>query len=171
MTGKIGAALVIIMFAGCSEIAFKGDVTPVEERIVYKEWLFVPVAMRIHPLTSITHDETNDKMVLQAYIELLDCVGDATKGIGEFRLELYQVEGKASVQDVMDRRLCVSRVPLTTIEQNRQHYDDMTQAYLVRLDVSALPVSDNTLKLVAHFRDHNGGQMTTEVILSMSGSG
>jgi len=128
-------------------------------------WPFAPVAMRVHPFTSITFDPEQNSLVLEVRMELLDQVGDVTKGVGDFRFELYADKLKASLRGV-DERLNVWDGPVSTLEQNRQHYDSITRTYSFKLRLDPAPPADQKLRLVAQFTDPSGKRILAEAPLS-----
>ena len=50
-------------------------------------WKIGPVRMRVYPSTRFI--EGKDDAMLEARVELFDEMGDAVKGVGEFRIELF----------------------------------------------------------------------------------
>jgi hypothetical protein len=150
----LGAALAS---GGCDAISLKGadaDAGALEG----DAWPFRPAAMRIHPFTAIERDEEAEALVLEARVELRDQLGDTTKGVGDFRFELYAREPEASQQGER-RRLAVWDAPLQTLEQNRRHYDPVTHSYLFRLRLPQRPPEDRRLELLAQFSPRRGQRL------------
>jgi len=131
------------------------------------EWPFRPVAMRIHPFTALTINETQRSTVLEARIELLDQLGDVAKGVGELRFELYEMEPTAS-RTGQEKQVQRWDAPLATLDQNRQHWDAITRTYTFRLRLVDTPRSDKKYRLVAQLTDPNGNRLRAESPVAIS---
>jgi len=97
--------------------------------ILDARWPFWPEQMRIHPLTMRSVDPDSGRPIIEARIELTDSVGDTTKCVAQFRLELYEGEPR----NADDAAVSVWNADLRDLETNRLHYDKVTQTYLFRL--------------------------------------
>lgn len=175
----IGVGLMLggLLAAGCNDIRFKGS--PATEKsdppsadqantTPIAAWPFVPVSMRIHPFTAIEFDQSRDVAVLNARVELLDQVGDMTKGVGQFRFELYQA-GRGAGSDAQQRQLYAWQVPLQTIDQNRMHYDHITRTYAFELKMDQMPQAGTALRLVGQFTTPAGRRLSAEASLTGPG--
>jgi len=129
------------------------------------DWPFTPFAMRIHPFTSLTTDEASGEQVLDARIELLDPVGDVTKGVGDLRFELYSQPPTAS-REGERQRLQQWHATIAEISDNRRHYDAITRTYSFRLKVTAKLPRKVHLTLKAQFTDPTGRRLHAEAPLS-----
>lgn len=174
----IVSAAAAVMIGGCETVSnvtdsigegivgavnFKGEATPVSSEPIDLSdgWPFAPASMRVHPFTSIGIDPKEGMLTLEARIEMLDPLGDATKGVGQFRFELYADQNTASRKG-QDQQLNLWNAPLATLEENTQHYDPITRTYLFKLRLDPAPPQNQRLKLVVQFTDPNGKRMQTE---------
>ena len=93
-------------------------------------WPYWPEKMRIHPLTRVVAGETEGSLFIEARLELLDPDDIPTRGKGQVGFELvtetYQAIGNAPLAWEMDLR---------DLSNNRQHFDEITQTYLFRLEL------------------------------------
>lgn len=160
-----------LLVGGCDGIRFKGPAGSDPPSGAQADpqpaaaWPFAPVSMRIHPFTAIEFDESRDVAVLNARVELLDQVGDMTKGVGQFRFELYQV-GRGAGSDTQQRQLYAWQVPLQTIDQNRLHYDHITRTYGFELKMDQMPQAGTALRLVGQFTTPSGRRLSADAPLT-----
>ena len=126
-------------------------------------WQPRPVSLRVYPASRFVTDPAVAGVLLEARIELLDDMGDAIKGVGEFHLELLGEPGRG--RTTMDRRLCTWEVPLLTPEQQRARYDRVTRTYRFRLklDQPVPPTTDTRLKV--WFTPTGGHRLDAETIM------
>jgi hypothetical protein len=157
------AALLAVL--GCDSMAFKGDAVVHEPAANAAGWPFAPVSMRVHPFTSINYDPELQSLVLEVRVELVDQLGDVTKGVGDLRFELYAEEDKAS-QKMPGVRINQWDAPMTTLEQNRQHYDAITRTYAFKLRLNSPPPAGQKLRVVAQFTDVAGHRLMAEGTLN-----
>jgi hypothetical protein len=151
---------------GCGGVDLKGG-HPIEE--VYRgasAWPFVPVAMRVHPFTSIEYDQQDKAVVLEARVELLDRLGDTTKGVGDFRFELYDAARTAGASAVDQNLLYSWEAPMTSLEDNRRYYDPITRTYYFKLRLDSPPPGGSPLRLVIQFTTPGGKRLSAEAELS-----
>ncbi|MBI1373900.1 MAG: hypothetical protein GC159_14350 [Phycisphaera sp.] len=176
-TFVLAALACTVVMTGCGEnksisdvFKFKGSQSrPTGEAPKPGEWPFRPIAMRVHPFTSLTIDETTGQAVLEVRIELLDQLGDVAKGVGDFRFELYQSEMTAS-RVGQETQLQVWEAPMSTLEQNRMHWDAITRTYSFRLHVTHPPMGDKKYKLTVQFNDADGNRLRAEAPTPISRS-
>jgi len=111
-------------------------------------WQPQPVRIRVYPTSRFATYRDGKAVVLDARIELLDEMDDSIKAAGEFHFELLDELDKG--RTALARRLYSWDVPMFTLEEQRQHYDKVTRAYLFRLkmDEPFFPAKDTTLKAV-----------------------
>ncbi len=163
----VGLALVVMLGAGCAQVKLKGGplVTGGDGTM---NWPFVPVAMRVHPFTSIEYKSTHHAVVLDARLELLDRVGDMTKGVGDLRCELYRVQARASSVQVEDEMLYVWHVEMLTLAQNRRYYDPITRTYSFQLKLDQVPPPGTAVRLYAQFTDPAGRRLEATANLTIT---
>ena len=130
-----------------------------------------PREMRVHPFTSIAYDEAAEMYVIEARVELLDLHGDATKGLGSFRFELFRSAERDDVRDESRELMSLWASSIATLAENAAHYDGITRTYWFRLELHEPLETDARLFLAAHFTDASGRRMSSEGVLSLSGSG
>ena len=162
-------AMGLTCLGGCGEVVWKGG--GIESRAVDRAWPFLPETIRIHPFTSIAFDPNAEMYVIEARVELLDRVGDTTKGVGDFRFEMYRgLEGGTSGEAEREL-LSIWSSSISSFSDNAAHYDGITRTYWFRLEMHE-PLEDRgNLFLVALFTDAGGRRMSAESVLSLSGSG
>jgi hypothetical protein len=159
---RVTTCLLLLLFAGCDQIAFKGQPPAPAESA--PAWPFVPVVMRVHPFTAFSLDAASGPPVLEVRIELLDRVGDVTKGVGDFRFELYGLHEKASQQGE-EERLFQWDASMNTVDENQQHYDPITRTYGFRLKLAAAPPGGQKLKLLVQLTDAGGRRIVASAPL------
>ena len=150
-----------------SEVQFKGGEDTNQQHADTTTWPFVPVAMRIHPFSAIEFERQSRTYVLNARIELLDRLGDMTKGVGNFRFELYRAPREAGLATREGTLEYSWQAPLITLEENRQHFDSITRTYLFRLKMDQPPQSGSKLVLVAQFTDPGGRRLSAQARMSV----
>lgn len=128
-------------------------------------WRIRPIAVRVYPSTRFV--EEDGATTLMARIELLDEMGDTTKGVGDMRIELYAAGGP-NVASV-GQHLYTWRIELNTIEQQRRHYDAITRTYLFRLRLQDEVSARLGTVLVVTFTEPQGGRLTDRVHISAAG--
>lgn len=154
--------LVVGAASGCGALEFKGgDGRAVEAAAAAEDWPFKPARMRVHPFTSIDRDEASGDLVLEARVELLDPMGDPTKGVGDFRFELYAEPRQAS-RAGEGRRLAHWRVPMRTVEKSGRFYDPITRTYSFKLKLEEPPPREQRLELVAQLTMADGQRLRGE---------
>lgn len=149
------------LIAGCDSVGFKGTSRETQTIEGATTWPFTPVAMRVHPFTSITQDPATGSHVLESRIELLDRLGDVTKGVGDFRFELYTAPERASEQG-SERRLAYWDVPMTSLDANARHWDPITRTYVFKLRMQEPPAPEQRMKLQVQFTDPGGKRLVAD---------
>lgn len=150
------AALLLLALAsagGCDAVSLKGGSRTLVQT---GEWPFAPESMRVHPFTALA--QQNGRRVLEVRIELLDQLGDVTKGVGDWRFELYAQPGRTRSRE----RLEVWEAEMNTLEQNERHYDPITRTYAFNLRVVEPLPDDAPLSVVAQLTDLQGRRLLAE---------
>lgn len=155
------------LWAGCDQVRLKGG-SGEPGTSPQIDWPFVPVSMRIHPFTSIEYDAQHETVVLEARVELLDRLGDMTKGVGDFRFELYKASERATSLPVQEEMLYVWHVTMRTLVENKQYYDPITRTYAFRLKMQQVPPPGTAVRLFGHFADPAGRRLKTAANLTIS---
>jgi len=145
---------------GCEWLPFKGEREAEVAAGAEARWPFWPVAVRVHPFTSLSYDEQAEAAVLEAWIELIDPAGDVTKGIGQFRLELYMIGSRAS-REGQAHRLHLWDVAVETVQDSARHFDSLTRTHQFRLRLEEMPETGGKLELRVQFTDARGERITT----------
>jgi hypothetical protein len=155
----ISAVALAATLSACDGVSFKGG-SAIDDG-GGAAWPFVPEAMRVHPFTTIGPAGSGESMLLEVRMELLDQVGDPTKGVGDFRFELYKIAAGAA-REGEDVRLFQWDAPMTTLEQNRRHYDPITRTYTFKLKLAEPVAPHQRLRLVVQYTDQRGHRLTAE---------
>ena len=155
-------------FYGCDGIDLKGGRDPVEQFEQATTWPFIPVQIRVHPFTAIEVNREDSTVTLEARVEMLDRLGDVSKGVGDFRFELYRMTRDVYETSADGELLYQWSAEMTTIDQNRQHWDSITRTYLFRLQLERLPRVDGRLLLVVHFTDPGGRRLSAQAVVSLN---
>lgn len=158
----IGLAAATAAVLGCEPVALKGGPSDGAERRGDR-WPFAPASMRISPFTAIRASAGVEGAELDLKVELLDQVGDSTKGLGEFRFELYQ----AGAEERIGHRspLYAWRASIGTVARNQTHYNSTLRTYDFRLAMSALPEADAALRVIASYTPRRGDRITAEAVI------
>lgn len=152
---------------GCDESLLKGGMTSgAADSQPTPEWPFAPVAMRVHPFTQIAVDDQTGEPMLEARIELLDQLGDVTKGVGRLRFELLTASDRASASQAAEHRIEKWEVSMVTLGENRQHYDHITRTYRFKLKLTQPPEAGTPLRLVAQFTKPTGKRLSADMPLN-----
>jgi hypothetical protein len=125
------------------------DTTPT---LVTARWPFWPIRMRLHPLSMITDDPETGRPIVEARIELVDEFGHTTKGVGQVRFELYDVDPREAAVPPLEEW----NVDIRAAEPNAAHYDPITQTYLFRLQFDAGMAPDGARWLRAYYLSVDG---------------
>jgi len=120
-------------------------------------WRAEPVKMRVYPSSRLVRE--GNGAVLEARIELLDEMGDSTKGVGDYHFDLSSPEASSGATPAS--RLYAWDVSVQTIEQQKQFYDSITRTYFFRLKLDS-PVKPRSLVLRAALAGPEGKRIATE---------
>jgi hypothetical protein len=142
---------------GCLDVDLKGGRT--DDRVISgpTNWPFAPTSMRVSPFTSIGYDEDRKAYRLDLMVELRDRVGDLTKGVGEFNVELRQLAGGTEGQ-----LLYAWNASIATVEQNVQHFNPALSAYNFKLALDAPLKAGERTKVIVRFTDSGGSRLLAE---------
>ncbi|QOJ17144.1 MAG: hypothetical protein HRU76_05945 [Phycisphaeraceae bacterium] len=134
---------------------------PFTEQDIDTRWPYWPAAMRIHPLTMLTHDRKSNEPVIEARLEFFDSQGHTTKCAARVRWELHRGDpgdGAGEPQKVWPM------INLRNVELNTRHYDPVTRTYLFRLVLDAeLTDADWRLRALVVSADGRQFMATTRV--------
>lgn len=125
-------------------------------------WHPQAVAVRVYPTTRFALSE--GQVVLEARIELVDAMGDPVKASGLFAVAL---EGSDPVGlTPQDRTLYRWQISVRTLDDQKRHYDPVTQTYLFNLKLREMAAPREAVVAKASFTTLDGkvlqGQMTVE---------
>lgn len=115
------------------------------------EWPYWPLSMRFHPLTRFVESEQENLTLLEARLEFADRDDDISKCYGVVTLRLYDLP----VLGESGELLSSWEVDLRDLETNRGHFDDITQTYLIRLEVETTKLTER-MELFAKFDSEEG---------------
>jgi hypothetical protein len=157
-TTILAVVLIVTGTCGCRSIGFKGSRAAEESLAASSEWAFRPVSMRVHPFTSLVMDR-DIGLVLDARIELVDAMGDTSKGLGTFRFELY-ADQLTEGREGEGQRLYFWEGSVATLDETRQHYDSITRTYAFKLQLHESPQRNRQLRLAVQFDGVWGKRLT-----------
>ena len=94
--------------------------------------------------------------------EDLEALGVSSSGGGNsFRFELYRVAAGAAREGV-NVRLFQWDAPMTTLQENRRHYDPITRTYTFKLKLEEPVAPHQRLRLEVQYTDLHGHRLTAE---------
>jgi hypothetical protein len=96
-------------------------------------WPFVPVSIRIHPISQAQVDGKGPRIV--CHVECRDVTGETTKAVGTLRVEV--LEPMRTVEPGMEQVAAAWVTDLNDLENNAKLYDAATRTY--RLSLRQLP--------------------------------
>ena len=121
---------------------------------------FVPVRVRIHPLTRIVTGDDNQRRV-DVHLELYDSWGHAVKGLGSVLFELYRDRGGTSELKGSRQLMRWPVIELLDSATNSRTYDPVTRTYLFRLRGLPADLPEGRLVLYATFTTAGGERLPT----------
>lgn len=137
------AAFTSTCMTGCLRSkASKGDVEPTdgsvqsakgEEAKQIEAWPFVPVSIRIHPISQAQIDAKGPRIL--CHVECRDVMGETTKAVGTLRVEV--LEPSRTVEPGMEQVSAAWVTDLSDLDNNAKLYDAATRTY--RLSLRQLP--------------------------------
>ncbi len=141
--------------AGCQ---FKGQGTAVTAQGDSTSWSPQVSSLRVYPSTRFVREQGGN--VLNARIELLDQMGDSMKASGTARFDLFASDESGAA---LGQRLYHWDVALHTLEDQRLHFDEVTRAYLFRLQLDdQATVTRPTMLRVTFTRGSDGKRLQTQ---------
>lgn len=130
-----GVAGVMGVIAGCKSGGSGGPDSDPPGRTAPSACPFEPVVARVHPLTHVDARSPGvaaDKCLLVLHLELRDQFGDAVKGVGDLKVELYKPGPGTSPG--METQSLVWEVPaFAEAETNSARFDPATRTYRLPL--------------------------------------
>ena len=164
----LGLGLFVLIETGCEGggSAWPTATSSFQQDDVAEEnptWPYWPVHMRIHPLTRVIAGDTKERILIEARLELLDRDDIPTRGVGHVGFEL-----------IADDRVNDAKPPVAwdmdirDTAKNLQHYDDVTQTYLFRLEVDRSQFPEKA-ELRAYFLSSDGKALRDRRKLSALG--
>ena len=129
-------------------------------------WQFVPKSLRVYASSRFVHRDGQD--YLDARVEVLDEMGDSTKAVGRFRIDLSQ-PGRGGA-DSGGQRLYTWPVSMYTLRDQRRYYDSVMRGYLFKLQLDRMPTHRDRAILEVSFEPHQGPRMTEKVVIDVSSS-
>ena len=154
------AVIVMLATMGCRQpLDLSGAGTPPEASVLG------PASMRIHPIFTQPRDWTGDAQPdgIEALVEFQDQFGDPTKASGRIYFELF--EYRPGSPDPRGERLVNPwAASLDTAEDQRQHWDRTSRAYIFLLAYPSINPAQPYV-LTATFERIGGGRFFDRVIL------
>jgi len=162
----LGLGLFVLIGTGCES---GGNAWPAATSVFQQDdvaeenptWPYWPVHMRIHPLTRVISGEADGEILIEARLEMLDRDDIPTRGVGRVGFEL-----------IADGRVNDAEPPIAwdmdirDTAKNLQHYDDVTQTYLFRLEMDRSQFPEKA-ELLAYFLSSDGKAMRDRRKLSV----
>lgn len=159
----VAAVLAGVSGAACEAFDLKGG-KEVQSPAGGYDWPFAPVSMRISPFTAIRPAEEAAGAELDLKVELLDQVGDTTKGVGALRFELYRARAAEQIQQRTP--IYAWEASLRTIEQNEAHYNSTLRTYDFRLEMEGMPAAGTPLRVYVQFTPPGGRRLTADAAVA-----
>jgi hypothetical protein len=123
-----------------------------------RHWMPVPTSVRVYPSTRFIKE--SGRAILEARFELYDEMGDPVKYAGAFQIELFSVD--ESLGNTPRRLLYTWNAELSSLEQQREHYDPITRGYLFRLGVDNLKIARQVTLLKVVFAPIDRARLEAE---------
>lgn len=115
-------------------------------------------ALRIYPSTRFIRE--NGTPMLEARVELFDQMGDSVKASGRLRFELFAGSSTPGVE--AGRLLYSWDIDLLTLEDQQEHYDPITRAYLMRLRLDSTEITRSDVLLRVTLQRGNEDRLSDE---------
>lgn len=151
---RIAVWVGFLAMIGCT---WKGGRQPrdLNPRIAGHVWTVKPVRMRIYPSTRFV--QSGDDSILEARVELFDEMDDSVKGVGRFRIELFD-RPRGGNPGVGQRRYSWD-ISVLTLDDQRRYYDTITRSYLFRLKLEDQTTARQETVLQATFISPDGQRL------------
>lgn len=160
---RLAALLCAAALVGCGVQPQGGRITDREP--TGEGGVFVPEAIRIHPLTRIVDPGDGSDMLIDAHVELFDAWGHPTKGLGSLRFELFR-SGGGGIGAAPEAGIVRAQVDLTDPDINStRYYDSATRTYRMLLEAPAEAGAGATMTLVATFVTTDNRRLRDEYTL------
>jgi hypothetical protein len=126
--------------------------------------LFVPTAMRVHPIFTQVADWTHSGKPdgIEAQLEFTDQFGDPTKASGRVLFELFGYHKESP--DPRGRRVGRWVASLDSLAEQRDRWNTTLRTYRFQLDYPAITTSQGYV-LTAVFELSNGGRFFDSIVL------
>ena len=121
-------------------------------------WAPRPEGLRIYPSTRFVRE--GDTPLLEARIELLDAMGDSIKASSRTRFELRAAGENPGVEE--GRLLYSWDVAIASLEDQRDYYDPVTRAYLIRLRLTDDQITQRQVVLRVTLETVDGRRLSDE---------
>jgi len=156
------ACVGVACIGGCGLFELKGGPSERRDKAARAGWPFAPVAMRVSPFTSIRPGDGDGggERELDLKIELRDQVGDLTKGVGRFRIELYEGAGEGEARERSP--LFIWRASIESIEDNRVHYNSTLRTYDFRLALRGGVDPSEPARVFVQYTPRRGDRLVDE---------
>jgi hypothetical protein len=115
------------------------------------EWPFWPRDMRVHPASRLVLDPSTGQAFIEARIEFRDAIGHTSKAVGVMKFDLIV----AGLPSELTNPVLSWQLPMTSLEENELHYDDVTRTYLYRLNLGEWSSSPD-VTLIGAFESIDG---------------
>lgn len=136
----------LTLIAALPSCAFKGDLAnDAARQNALSSWQPTPVSIRVYPSSKFARVE--NQLIIEARVELIDEMGDPTKSSGVMLFQL-KTTGLVSGSET-PKQLYKWDIKLMTLQDQKEAYDPITQAYLFRLklDQKNAPAVPTTLSV------------------------
>lgn len=131
--------------------------------------MFMPVKMRLHPLSRVVPPAAPGEPFIEARIELTDQFDDIGKAPGAVYCELFVYE--ALSQNHHGERMGLWNFDLNKPDANKEHWDGITRTYLLKLPLamgSSIALKKQTkVVLSASWTLPNGHRLTDDITLNL----
>ena len=155
--GVLACCVLALLVGGCTA-GTQENGAPGQPPRPTDAWQARPVSIRVYPSTRFAEEGAD--VLLEAGIELLDEMSDPVKGAGEFRLDLFALEGRAR-----GPQLYLWRIPVYSLDEQRRFYDGITRSYLLRLRLDNAQVAQQPALLRVVFSPVASARLEAEATL------
>lgn len=133
--------------------------TAAEEDTSSFGWPYWPQSMRIYPLSRLVTDRSSGDLVIEVRVEFFDAEGHTCKGVGQILVDLLDA---GSLHQAEPIKTWVA--DLANLQDNRDHFDDLTLTYLFRLECDATLLPDQP-QVRVYFHSADGQHLQTKPYL------
>ena len=128
-------------------------------------WQITATSLHVYPSSRVVHRD--GQHYLEARVEVFDGMGDPTKAVGRFRIDLNE-PGKSGA-DSIGPRLYTWPIAMYTLDDQDRYYDSVLRGYLFRLQLEQVPDNLSRAVLGVLFEVYGGSRLTgkAEVVVSM----